>query len=393
MYQITIESLYDAYFDTNRGTKDMIPFSLRIDEEIYSLWQELRDGTYEISRTKAFMVQSPKKREIFAMQPRDKIVNHWVRLRIEPLIERHFSDGSYSCRKGKGGSAFAKDALAAIQKITAAHGQCYVAHLDVRNFFMSIPRKLALRKTMEIVETDYAGIDKPLLLWLLEKILLYAPEKDFYICGNPEDWRGYPKEKSLITNKPDEGLMMGSVNSQIVANLVLTASDKYVESLGIAILRYVDDILLLHWDKPYLLHSIPKIEQFIYNDTGLELHKDKRYFQDAKKGVKIIGYVIKADRLYLANRSIGNFRKRIYAYNQLMRKSRKSAFSQRESFIACINSYLGRAKGCRSYNARKKAWAQIDDAWKQIFYGCESLAKVKLRNKYKPRNVWKERLF
>ena len=236
MFEISLESLFDAYYDTNRNTKDMIPFSLRIDEEIYDLWKELKDGTYGISRTKAFMVLSPKKREIFAMQPRDKIVNHWVRLRIEPLLERHFSDGCYSCRKGKGGSAFANDALAWIDRITAEHGQCFVAHLDVRNFFMSIPRALALSKTAEIVKAEYEGADKSLLLWLLEKILLYAPEKDFYICGNPSDWDGYLKEKSLITNKPDEGLMMGSVNSQLVANLVLTAADRFVESLGIVIL-------------------------------------------------------------------------------------------------------------------------------------------------------------
>lgn len=67
MYNITIESLYDAYADTNRNTADMVPFSLRIDEEIYKLWQELRAGEYRISKTKAFMVNDSKKREIFAM--------------------------------------------------------------------------------------------------------------------------------------------------------------------------------------------------------------------------------------------------------------------------------------------------------------------------------------
>lgn len=382
MFEISLESLFDAYYDTNRNTKDMIPFSLRIDEEIYDLWKELKDGTYGISRTKAFMVLSPKKREIFAMQPRDKIVNHWVRLRIEPLLERHFSDGCYSCRKGKGGSAFANDALAWIDRITAEHGQCFVAHLDVRNFFMSIPRALALSKTAEIVKAEYEGADKSLLLWLLEKILLYAPEKDFYICGNPSDWDGYLKEKSLITNKPDEGLMMGSVNSQLVANLVLTAADRFVESLGIVILRYVDDILLLHWDKQHLLHSVPKIEDFIYEDTGLTLHKNKRYFQDARKGVKIIGYVIKDGRLYLANRCVGNMHKRIYAYNKLMSEKPLAAIGVRDKFVACVNSYLGRAKGCRTYKIRRRAWESISEDWKHIVYAV-NLSKLVIKK------VWK----
>ena len=381
MFQITIESLFDAYFDTNRGTKDMIPFSLRIDEEIYDLWRELQDGTYEISRTKAFMVLSPKKREIFAMQPRDKIVNHWVRLRIEPLFEQHYSDGCYSCRKGKGGTAFAKDAQEKIQEITREHGHCYVAHLDLCNFFMSIPRSLALSKTLEIVEAEYSGDDKDLLVWLLEKILLYAPENDFYICGNPEDWDDYPKEKSLRTNDPEDGLMMGSVNSQMVANIILTASDKFVESLGIVILRYVDDILLLHWDKAYLLRCIPEIEQFIKEDTTLELHRNKRYFQDADKGVKIIGYVIRGNRLYIANRCVGNMHKRIYAYNKLMKEKPKVAYRLRERFVSCINSYLGRAKGCRSYRIRRRAWESISERWKHYVYGV-NLCKVKLKRQH-----------
>lgn len=382
MYQITIESLYDAYFDTNRSTKDMIPFSLRIDEEIYKLWQELRCGTYEISRTKAFMVLSPKKREIFAMQPRDKIVNHWVRLRIEPLLETTYSNGCYSCRKGKGGTAFAQDAQAKMQEIINQYGNCYVAHLDLRNFFMSIKRELALRKTLEVVEMKYNGKDKDLLIFLLEKILLYAPEKDFYICGNPEDWNGYPKEKSLITNNPDEGLMMGSVNSQLVANLILTATDKYIESLGISILRYVDDILLMHGDKDYLLRSISKVEQYIKDDTGMSLHKDKRYFQEANKGVQIIGYVIRPDRLYIANRCVGNLHKKIYAYNQLIRRKPKTAYKARQRFLACINSYLGRIRGCRSYKIRRKAWENISDSWKSMIYAV-NLSKIVLYKPYK----------
>lgn len=380
MFEISIESLYDAFFDTNRLTKDMIPFSLRIDEEIFKLWKELRAGTYEISRTKAFIVKEPKKREIFAMHPRDKIVNHWVRLRIEPILERYFSDGCYSCRKGKGGGAFVKDARQKIEEITAWHGTCFLAHLDIENFFMSIPRALALKKVSEKVAADYWEDDRDLLLWLLEKIFLYAPEKNYYICGDPEDWDGYPPEKSLITNEPGNGLMMGSVNSQIVANLVLTDSDRYIESLGIVVFRYVDDLLLLHHDKAYLLGCVQKIEDFIFADTGLRVHKKKRYFQDARKGVKIIGYVIKDGRVYLANRCRGNMDKRIFAFNRWMEESPRKAARQARKFVACVNSYLGRTADCRAYNIRKRAWEQIGLEWKRLVTGCNSLLKIKLKN-------------
>lgn len=378
MYPITIESIYDAYFDTNRTTKDMVLFSLSLDCELVKLWKEIQAGTYELSRTKAFMVYSPKKREIFAMAPRDKVVNHWVRLRIEPLLEMEFSPGCYSCRKGKGGTAFARDLLEKSNELTSRYGVCYYAHLDVRNFFMSINRNFALSRIAGLVEREYRGEDKATLLWLLGKIFLFAPEKNFIICGDPHDWDGYPTEKSLRTNGPDDGLMMGSVNSQLVANYILTETDRYIAGLGISVFRYVDDLLLVHHDRDHLLRSIPLIEDFIFRDTGLTIHRNKRYFQPAFRGVMIIGYFVKAGRLYLSNRCVSNLHKRIHAYNALIREQPKSARKARHNFVACVNSYFGRSLNCRAYNIRSRYWEMIAPEWKRMVHGCTGLRKIRL---------------
>lgn len=373
MYNITLESLYDAYIDTNRSTADMIPFSLRIDEELYRLHKEIQNGTYKISRTKAFMVKGRKKREIFAMQPRDKIVNHWVKIRLEPLFEQEFVDGCYSCRKGKGGAAFARDVREAIQKATANYSKrCYFAHLDVRNFFLSINRECALDKTLKVVER-YGGDDKETLKWLVSEILLYAPEKDYYICGNPKDWDGYPPEKSLLTNGDGVGLMMGSVNSQFVANLMLTATDKFIEGLGLGVFRYVDDILLISEDRRSLLENIPKIERFLNEDTGLILHRDKRYFQDSSKGVGMIGYFFKERRTYISNRCIGNALSRVHA----LKKEEVKA----ERLVSCVNSYLGRTLDCRAYRQRAKIIAAISPEWDRDIYAKGDLRKIVKRKK------------
>lgn len=379
MYEISIESIFDAYFDTNRNTRDMVLFSLLMDDELIKLWEDIRNGTYELSRAKAFFVHSRKKREIFAMAPRDKVVNHWVRSRIEPILEGTYSKGCYSCRKGKGGTAFARDVVETVREQTEKYGQCYFAHLDIRNFFMSINRHLALRKISDLVRREYVGEDKRTLLWLLEKIFLYAPEKNCVICGDQHEWDDYPHEKSLFTNGADDGLMMGSVNSQLVANLILTDSDKYISGLGIAGFRYVDDILLIHYDKEYLLRSIPKIEDFIFQDTGLRVHRNKRYFQPSYRGIMIIGYFVKGGRLYLSNRCVANMRKRIYAYNKLIREKPGVAKTVRRKFVACVNSYFGRSLLCRAYNVRLRCWGRIAPEWKTLVYGCGGLRKIKLR--------------
>lgn len=347
----------------------MIPFSLRIDEEICRLWREIQDGTYEISTTKAFMVNDRKKREIFAMQPRDKIVNHWVKMRIEPLMEQEFSEGCYSCRKGKGLTAFARDAERHIKMLTNDFSRpCYFAHLDIRSFFLSIKRTRALEKTLAVAE-KYQGEDKETLKWLISKILLFAPEKNYYISGNPNDWKGYPAEKSLLTNRAGCGLMLGSVNSQFVANLYLTDTDRFIASLGIVWLRYVDDILLICEDRARLLSSIPKIERFLNEDTGLEIHFHKRYFQDSFKGVNIVGYTFKGERTYLSKRCVGNAMKRV------------SGFGRRDTdrLVACVNSYLGRSLDCRAYNQRAKIIGAIPSVCWIGIYARENLRKIQKR--------------
>ena len=351
----------------------MIPFSLRIDEELYRLHKEIQNGTYKISRTKAFMVKGRKKREIFAMQPRDKIVNHWVKIRLEPLFEEEFIEGCYSCRKGKGGAAFARDVREAIRRATVDYTRrCYFAHLDVRNFFLSINRKRALEKTLNVVE-KYKGEDKETLKWLVTEILLYAPENDYYICGNPRDWDNYPPEKSLLTNNEGDGLMMGSVNSQFVANLMLTATDRFIEGLGLLVFRYVDDILLISEDRQFLLESIPKIERFLYEDTGLSIHRDKRYFQDSSKGVGMIGYFFKERRTYISNRCIGNALSRAHAFN--------IGEAEPERLVSCINSYLGRTLDCRAYRQREKIIGAINSGWDNEIYAQENLQKIVKRKK------------
>lgn len=373
MYNISIESLYDAYYDTNRNTADMVPFSLRIDEEIYKLWQEIRAGEYRISKTKAFMVNDSKKREIFAMQPRDKIVDHWVKLHIEPLLEMEFSNACYSCRKGLGLSAFARDAEAAIRRVTNNFTKpCYFARLDIRSFFFSINRKRALEKILEIIE-GYEGDDKDTLKWLIREVILFAPENNYYIVGNPADWDDYPAEKSLLTNDPGCGLMLGRVSSQYVANFYLNDTDKFIMSLGIEVLRYVDDFLLISDDKRRILEHIFDIEQFLYRDTGLTLHFHKRYFQSLDKGVSVVGYAFKGDRTYISKRCVGRAITRVRSFGRRVREV--------DMFVSSVNSYLGRTMDCRAYNQRLKIINSINPVWWKEVYVREHLRKIVKRGK------------
>ena len=57
------------------------------------------DGTYEIGRSIAFIVTKPKKREVFAVDFRDRVVHHLVMLRLEPLFGREIQILWQICRR------------------------------------------------------------------------------------------------------------------------------------------------------------------------------------------------------------------------------------------------------------------------------------------------------
>jgi RNA-directed DNA polymerase len=107
----------------------------------------------------------------------------------------------------------------------------------------------------------------------------------------------------------NSGLPIGNLTSQIFANFYISAFDHFMKKeLGIRYYgRYVDDFIIIHPDKEYLKSLIPVISNYLNNELKLKLHPKKIYLQHYTKGVKFLGTVIKPNRIYIANRTKGNF--------------------------------------------------------------------------------------
>lgn len=81
----------------------------------------------------------------------------------------------------------------------------------------------------------------------------------------------------------------------------------------------MDDFILIHRDKEYLKSLIEPIREFHDCNLPLKLHPDKIYLQHFIKGVKYLGSVIKPHRMYIANRTKGNFFEAIEKQNEIVR--------------------------------------------------------------------------
>ena len=92
-------------------------------------------------------------------------------------------------------------------------------------------------------------------------------------------------------NGASRGLPLGNQTSQWFALLYLNKVDHYIkEQLGIkSYVRYMDDMILVHRDKAYLMECKRKIETLCKSVLDLELN-EKTQIGMCKNGIDFLGY-------------------------------------------------------------------------------------------------------
>lgn len=362
MYDITLESLFEAYWDCRKNksrTASASEFEVHYESNLIELHREITTGVYTQRPSITFVITKPDYREIFASHFRDRIVHHWIRQRIEPLFEEQMIPTTFNGRKGKGTLTAQKYAEQAIREVSANYTRdCFVMKLDIKGFFMSIDRQRICDKVLQFVAERYHEDDVNTLLFLLRKVLLNAPEKKCTRRGDVSLWRYIKPHKSLFTNGEGKGLPIGDLIVQMAANLLLDNTDHFItETLGITMARYVDDMVLISDRKQTLLDAVPMIREFLKQSAGVTLHPDKFYLQHYTKGVKFIGAVLKRGRTYISNRTVNNAFGAVRKFN-----SRKASA---EDMVASVNSYLGIMRHHATYNIRKRLVRTIAPEWYQ----------------------------
>lgn len=361
MLEPLLLDLFEAYFlarKNKRNTLSALEFELNYEKEIFKLYQELKDGTYEISASTAFIIFDPVQREIIASSFRDRIIHHLIFNYINPIFEPSFIYDSYSCRKNKG-------TLFGIKRINKFIKACsnnyqkdaYILKLDMSGYFMSINKNILWRKIEKTLlkNKKKCNFDFFLILSLIKKIIFHNYIKNCSINGSLEDWQGLPKNKSLFFTKNDCGLPIGNLTSQLFSNIYLNSLDHFIKRdlktkyYG----RYVDDFVLICEDKKNIKDKFIKIEKYLNNNLNLRLNNKKTYLQHFKKGVNFLGVIIKPHRIYIRNRIKNNFYNKVEEVNSIIKKSEYQ--KNQESFILSgINSYLGMTKHYNTYTLRKK---------------------------------------
>lgn len=350
-----MEALIEAYEDCmkrKRGTNNAMRFDCDRERLLCELLEDINSGAYRISPSIAFVVTHPKPREIFAACFRDRIIHHYIALRLIPIMNDILIPDTYSCIKGRG-TLYGQYMLRGKIDYATDFGkqEARVAKFDIKGFFNSISKSVLWDKVSRLVIERYHGDDKETLLWLIKMTIFDRPETHCVIKGDAELWKLIPSNRTLFGGDGSKGLAIGNLVSQLYANIYLNDIDHYIyNTFGGMYGRYVDDFCIISTDKNKILHEIPTIRQKLA-DIGLELHPDKFYMQQARHGVDFVGRIVKNGRMYIRNSTLNNAKRRISDLNYSVHN------------ISVLNSYLGMLRVGNEYSNRRRIARRLNGEW------------------------------
>ena len=156
---VTTEWMLEAYFDcrhSKRTSASSIVYEMNYEEKLICLRDRINDSTYRPGKSICFVVTRPRYREVFAAAFEDRIVHHYIAIRLNPLFEKIFSPRTFNGRKGTGQlygiNILKQDIIECSNNYTE---DCWILGLDLKGFFMSIIKRMLADMIDEFIAENY----------------------------------------------------------------------------------------------------------------------------------------------------------------------------------------------------------------------------------------------
>jgi len=346
----TFQNIYKAYIACRkhkRNTINALKFERNLVENLWDLAHSLQDRSYRIGKSICFLTTSPKLREVFAADFRDRVVHHLLVETIEPMYERKFIYDVYNNRQGKG-VHHAKERAANWMR---GNSNGYYLQLDIKGFFYHLNKEILYQKLYRDIRKSSLPYQDE-ILWLAHTIIHHNPTQDYSFKGDKRVLEALPPHKTLFKIPKYRGLPIGNLTSQFFANVYMNDFDHFVKrELKIKHhLRYVDDFVLFDSNKERLIDAKERIEVYLANKLQLKLRGDSRLRRN-REGLDFLGYIIRPHYTLVRRRVVHNFKQKKARYLQRYEEMRgKMELSEIKAFLSVRASFASHAKHANSYN-------------------------------------------
>ena len=320
------ENLYGGYLLARRKKRfkpEVLSYSAHLEDNLidaqnHLVWQDLI-----VKGLHQFYEYFPKVRMIHALPFRYRVMNCAAYRVLWPIYSRSMYEHSYGSIPGMGQVKACDQLQQWLRLIRNKPDKWYIGKMDVMKFFFRVPVDVQLRE-----------LGKPLddirMMWYLETMI----RSDGRAFGLPLEVSD-PFDVDMV---PGIGMQVGSLISQMTANVVLTPVDHYIKRVLQApyYIRYMDDMIILAPSKEQVQAIILGTDDYLRSSFQLQLNK-KTAVIPAEHGCEFIGKVITADKIHLRKDSSLRMKRHL----NYVREAYGRGDVPLEYALAVMQSYLG----------------------------------------------------
>ncbi|KKP38536.1 MAG: RNA-directed DNA polymerase [Candidatus Peregrinibacteria bacterium GW2011_GWF2_33_10] len=282
---LSLKNIWKSWFDFKKGKKktaELNIFEYYLEANIFKLFQELNNRSYQYGEYRKFVVADNKKREISVAPIRDRVVHRLIYNYLVEIYNETFIYDVWSCRKDKG--LFA--CIERTQKFLHSYPNSFVWRSDVKKFFDNIDHEILLKILFFKIKDEKT-------IWLLKEII-----------------QSFEKEKGV-------GIPIGNLTSQIFSNIYLNEFDRYIvhNLKPKRYIRYGDDFLVIENDFDKLEKIKIQATQFLNNQLKLQVHDKNNIIVRPKHGIKFLGMILYPNGRKLNKRSLHRISSRLTQKN------------------------------------------------------------------------------
>lgn len=250
-------------------------FATNLNKELAQLKMELESWDYKPNPVRRVEIPKPAGgiRLLGVPCVRDRIVQTGIKLLLEPILERQFSDNSFGFRPNRN----QRQAVEQAQAIVAS-GKPYVVDIDLSKFF------------------DRINHDR-----LISQLSQHISDKRILRLIGMTLRSGIMKGETFIPST--EGATQGSPLSPLLSNLVLDNLDKELEKRGLEFCRFADDCNIFAGSQKAAERIMNNISKFITDKLKLVVNMEKSQVALSDQ-VKFLGMTIVKETIAISRKAI-----------------------------------------------------------------------------------------
>lgn len=262
------------------------------DEEKINLVKRLRlDGkALPIRRVHIPKPGKSEKRPLGISTVKDRAKQALCKLALEPEWEARFEANSYGSRPGRS----CQDAIEAIFSSLRNHSKDkgyhkYILNADISKCFDQIDHTYLLKKLNTLPE-----MEEQVKAWLKAGILEEFSERKLW-KDIPENLKGTPQGgilSPLLSNIALHG-MENHMKSWICSKPSFAKTNQYNKNAkrkSLAVIRYVDDFVIIHKDKNIIHEAKEEILKWLWDGPRLVLSEKKTSIRNTNNGFNFLGF-------------------------------------------------------------------------------------------------------